>query len=103
MLFRSVMDQERFVSEDGRILRTECSQGVAPADSDVLGKLEIVQAIREEFGFNITNNPEEVQELNVYTEPNTLTYDFKYKGVRYEFCYLKNLREVEISIIQGTK
>lgn len=91
--------KDRFISEDGRILCKDCSVGEVEAGKDFLGKLEIAQEVREKLGINIIDNPENVENLKVESDENELNYYFTYKGTKYNACYLKNLQEVELSIL----
>lgn len=94
-----VKKEDKFIAEDGRILCASCSEGVAPADKNLIGKLKIITAIREELGFNISNESAEAMGLVVTNNENSLMYDFKYHGKRYQVEYLKNLNDIEFSVV----
>jgi len=98
-IYTEVEASTRFVAEDGRVLCESCSKGVTPADKNLIGKLEIITAIREELGFNISKESVGAMGLVVTNNENSLMYDFKYHGKRYQVEYLKNLNDIEFSIV----
>jgi len=46
----------------------------------------------KELGFNILNEPDRAEGLAITNDKDSMMYNFRYKGVRYQAEYLKNIK-----------
>lgn len=64
------------------------------------GRKKINQRIKRKWGINIKDIPVALQDLKVIEDDNSIMYDFRYEGERYQVEYLKNSEEIEFAIVK---
>ena len=89
---KEVNKDNKFVAEDGRILCQECSNGVAPAPTEVLAKSEIISAVDDKFGINILK----CEGLKIENEADNIIYSFVYLGNQHKAIYSIENKDVKI-------
>lgn len=64
------------------------------------GKNKINQRIKRKWGINIKDIPVKLQDLKVIESDNSVMYDFRYEGSRYQIEYFKNSEEIEFALVK---